>query len=167
MQKGQQSCDGVFTAFLITFWSVMQSCEKWNERMPLVQFLFNMIPLLSEKTKENRFNSYKDVICENHFVRCSSGNWFLWLETENSCNMNGVYFPYIRKFTKVWRALSGNQTKLKAHRHLDQQFNYHYDPSYILLWYGFLLFIGFKILSYLLQGIDRWEYKKTPQKHVA
>ena len=38
-------------------------------------FYNNYDPLLSEMTKENRFNSYKDdVICENHFVRCSPGN---------------------------------------------------------------------------------------------
>ena len=44
--------------------------------MPLGSvFLNNYDPLLSEMTKENRFNGYKDdVICENHFVFSSPGN---------------------------------------------------------------------------------------------
>lgn len=38
-------------------------------------FFNNYDPLLSEMTKENRFNGYKDdVISENHFVFCSPGN---------------------------------------------------------------------------------------------
>lgn len=44
--------------------------------MPLGSVFFNNYdPLLSEMTKENRFNGYKDdVICENHFVFSSPGN---------------------------------------------------------------------------------------------
>ena len=73
-RRGGNRCGfhGFFDSVLICD-AVLRKMKRKNASW--FSFFNNYDPLLSEMTKENGFNSYKDdVICENHFLRCSPGN---------------------------------------------------------------------------------------------